>query len=454
MKNFTFLAALAAILLVTACSNEPEPLRTIVKGTITVADSVDNSSDYSGIGILVIDADTAGVENDTLFYETTDVQGNFEGIATFPEKSFYRLVISRNGRAIGNTGAILAENDTLTINAELPGLAETLTLTSNEHEALKTYQRVDRSFQRVSAFAVSGAIPDSQLLDELKKWTDLYWQVYQKHENTLASYYAAEKSVSLLETWDKDGMLARIDSVLPADYMIQVALNFGKPYISEKKGFEAASNYMDSLAQITSNDNIIEIIKRDKIRMYFDSSRVREAKELLTTYEQNYSNKSSSQKWARRIRYDLNYLAPGVEAPNFSFITMEGDTVNNSGLEGSTYILEISPLANLQYQNDYDRTLIIHEIYKNYGLRIFTIPLDQSEITINSFFDERRKVWPVAKLGSFDVQQIIQKFNVVQVPTRFLIDENGVLIRKYSGAEFEDVIQGLNKAFSDTNSPS
>lgn len=454
MKNFSFLSALAAILLVTACSNESEPLQTIVKGSITVADSVDGSNDFSGIGILIVNQDTAGVENDTLFYETTDVQGNFKGVATFPKKNFYRLVISRNGSSLGNTGVILAENDTLTINAELPGLAQTLTLTSNEHDALDTYRRVDRSFQRVSAYAVSGAIPDSLLLDELKKWTDLYWEVYQKHENTLASYYAAEKSVSLLETWDKERMLARIDSTLPADYMISVALNFGKPYISESRGFDAASNYMDSLAKITDNEIIVEAIQRDKIRMYFDSSRVREAKDLLNTYEQNYKDKSSSQKWARRIRYDLNYLAPGVEAPNFSFVTMEGDTVNNQALEGSTYILEISPLANLQYQNDYDRTLIIHEIYKNYGLKIFTIPLDQSEITINAFFQERRKVWPVAKIGSFDVQQIIQKFNVVQVPTRFLIDEDGVLIRKYSGAEFEDVIQGLNKAFSDNNSPS
>lgn len=112
-------------------------------------------------------------------------------------------------------------------------------------------------------------------------------------------------------------MLARIDSTLPADYMISVALNFGKPYISESRGFEAASNYMDSLAQLTDNENIVETIQRDKIRMYFDSSRVREAKDLLNTYEQNYKDKSSSQKWARRIRYDLNYLAPGVEALTF-----------------------------------------------------------------------------------------------------------------------------------------
>jgi len=133
---------------------------------------------------------------------------------------------------------------------------------------------------------------------------------------------------------------------------------------------------------------------------------------------------------------------------------MECDTINNEVLKGDTYILEISPLANYEYQNDYDRTLIINEIYKNYGLKIFTIPLDQSELTVNAFFEERRKTWSVAQIGTFDVQQIIQKFNVVQVPTRLLVDKDGVLIRKYERGEFKDVIQGLNQAFRDVNSPS
>lgn len=454
MKNYTLLAALAALMLVTACSNEPKSPQTVVQGTISVADSIDNSRDFTGIEITIVDQDSANAPVDTLFTTQTDINGFFTGKVIFPEKGYYRMILNRNNNDLGSARVILADNDTLTVNAELPEIGETLTLESREHEAMQTLQRVDRNFQRVGAFVRGGAIPDSMILDELKKWTDLYWQVYETHENTLASLVAAEKSAELLSSWDQEQMLDRIDEALPADYMVTVAINLGKPYIAEAKGFEAASNYLDSLAQISTSDNVREFVHRDKIQMYFDSSRVREAKSLLDSYEQNYSEKSSSKKWARRIRYDLNYLAPGVNAPEFSFVTMEGDTINNEVLKGSTYILEISPLANYEYQNDYDRTLIINEIYKNYGLKIFTVPLDQSEITINAFFDERRKAWPIARLGTFDVQQIIQKFNVVQVPTRILIDKNGVVVRKYERGEFGDVIQGLNSAFRDVNSPS
>ncbi|MDZ7805649.1 MAG: hypothetical protein U5K71_00870 [Gracilimonas sp.] len=454
MKKITLLAALTVLLLTVACSNRSEVQKTVVTGTITVADSIDNSGDFSGIGVTIVKRDSTNAPIDTLFHTLTDQSGAFEGVASFPNKNYYPMIISRNNNVIATMRVILAENDTLRVNAQLPNVRETLTLDSKEHEAMRTLERVDRSFQRVGAFIMSGAVPDSQILDETQKWSELYWQVYEAHETTMASYLAAEKSAELLGNWDPDAMLTRIDEVLPADYMFSVALQLGKPYIAQSKGFDAASGYLDSLIKISESEEVTEFIVRDKIQMYFDSSRIREARDLLDNYEQDYSDSPSSKKWIRRIRYDLNYLAPGVTAPDFSFVTMEGDTVNNERLKGSTYIIEISPLANYEYQNDYDRTMVISEIYKNYGLKVFTIPLDQSEVTVNAFFDERRKAWPVAKLGSFDVQDVIQKFNVIQVPTRILIDKDGVVIRKYERNEFSEVIQGLNRAFNNSNSPS
>ncbi len=431
------------------CSGEPDSLKTVVKGKITVADSLDDSGDYSGIHVTILNEYTESEKLDTLYHEVTNQAGSFESVVEFPEKRYYRMKVSRNGKALGELGLILAHMDTLTVETELPGIEETAVLQSSEHEAMRMFLRADRSFERIRAYANNGALSDSQLVSEVKKWSDLYWEIFEKNEHSIAGLLAAEKSANLLKGWNPEEMLDRIDRALPADYMIPVALDLAKPYIAETRGFEAASDYLDSLTVITS-----ELIFREKITMYFDSSRVKEAKKLLANYETLYADKKESEQWVSRIRYDLNYLAPGVKAPDFSFTTMEGDTVNNEVLNGEVYILEISPLANNIYQNDYDRTVIIHEIYRNYGLKIFTIPLDQSEITVNAFFEERNKLWPIAKLGSFDVQKIIEKFNVVQVPTRLLIDENGVLIRKYEGREFEDVIQGINRAFRNNNSPS
>lgn len=454
MKNTSLYLLSLFILLFTACSNGPNSLETVVKGTISISDSLSDGSDFSGTYLTIVTDDSAGMPTDTLFNLQTDETGEFSGKVQFPEKKYYTVIINRDEENLGNFGAILADNDTLTITAEIPNIEESLTLDSREHESMKTYLRVDRNFQRINAFARQGVVSDSQYVSEVPQWTQFYWDVYEKAPNTIGASYAAEKSIQLLSSWNSEKMLERIDEALPKDYAMKMALNYAHPYVSQIKGFEAGSEYLDSLKNISNDDLVAEAIDRRKIQFYFDSSKVREAKDLLAEYEQEFNDNSSSKKWARRIRYDLNYLAPGVQAPDFSFLTTAGDTVNNQALEGTTYILEISPLANRQYLNDYDRTVIIHEIYKNYGLKIFTIPLDESAFTVEGFFEERRQVWDVAQIGSFNVPDIIQKFNVVQVPTRLLIDENGVLIRKYEGQEFEDVIQGLNQAFQNQKSPS
>ncbi|MEX2362267.1 MAG: hypothetical protein WD597_01535, partial [Balneolaceae bacterium] len=328
MKQYFILSALLVSLIATSCSNEPETFSTVVKGNLSVADSLDDSSDYSGIGVTLINRDSAENEPDTVFNTLTDKVGNFEGVVQFPEKKYYRLVISRNGQNLGTIGAILAENDTLTIEGILPGLDENLTLKSREHDALKTFNRVENSFQRVAAFIRGGAVPDSMLAYELEKWSNLYWEIHEKNENTIASHFAAEQSAVLLSGWADERMLKRIDSALPADYIVSVAVRLGKPYIAETKGFDSASGYLDSLFHLAQNESVKEMILRDKIKMHFDSSRIKEAKSLLTNYERDYAEKSNAQEWAKTIRYDLNYLAPGVNAPDFSFVTMEGDSVN------------------------------------------------------------------------------------------------------------------------------
>lgn len=436
-----------------SCSNEPEMLETVVKGTITVSDSLDNTGDYSGINIRIFHQASENVMPDTILDATTNISGEFESRVEFPRQQTYRLEISRNGTLLERIGAILAADDTLTIEGQLPDLEKTLTLKSFEHDAMDTYYRLERSFQRVSAFVQAGAVPDSLLADELDKWSDLYWQVFEKYPKTVASYMAAEKSAELLNGWNYDKMNERIDEALPADYIIPAAFRLMQPYLAETKGFDAADNYIDSLAQLTKNEDLQEFLLQAKIKMHFDSSRIDEAKLLLLDYEKEFTDNENSLEWFKQARYDLNYLAPGVQAPEFEFLSLEGDTINNQSMLGNVYIMEISALANREYQNSLDRTMVIYQIYKNYGLNMVTVPLDNDSITVDAFYSERSRLWPVAKIGTFDVQKIMKKFNVTQIPTRILVDENGMVIRKYVRGEFEDVIEGLNQAFQN-NKPS
>lgn len=426
------------------CSSEPEMQTALINGKITVADSVDSSKDYSGIQLLITHREDVDSEVDTLFLEQSNRLGNITGKVEFPFQGIYPVYISRNGNVIGSTQFILADNDTINFSGELPGLSENFEVDSRENRAMEVYNRVDKGFRRVLAYINAGAVADTLIEDELRKWSDLFWEVYENYPGTFASNMAGGESVRLLNTFDQNLMMKRINDALPSDEMIGVAAKYGFEYKAETQGVEGAVSYLDSLQGLTKNPKIKRALDQERIAFYFDSARVDIAKDLLAEFEKEYDDDPKAQQWAKTIGYDLSYLAPGYRVPEFSFETDEGEIIAPDSLVGKPYILEITPVASRLYQNQYDRTVVIHQIYQNYDLEVFTIPLDKSEVTVQAFFDERVKHWSVAKFGGFDVQKLIETFNVTQVPTRILIDQQGNIVRKYVAEDFTDVIQGLN----------
>ncbi|MDZ7694450.1 MAG: thioredoxin-like domain-containing protein [Balneolaceae bacterium] len=213
-------------------------------------------------------------------------------------------------------------------------------------------------------------------------------------------------------------------------------------YLAQNKGLDYSLKYLDTL-QNTTNDSLVNMnIQQERIKLLYDSARIDQAKAELTDFKQEFGTRSSAANWVASIEYDLNYLSPGDSIPSFSFENT-GRNISRDSLLGTPYILEITLLSNRLYQDQYDRTFVIHNIYKNFGLEVVTIPLDQSQVTVNAFFEEREKAWPVASADDFNRKNLIETFNIRLVPTRFLVDRNGEIVRKYIGQEYQDIIQGI-----------
>ena len=441
MKAVHLIYFLLAAGLITACSERPSVPGAVVRGHITVADSLDSSKNYAGIGVTIIKRDSANAQADTLFHEVTDESGSFSGRAEFPQRRRYRTLISRNGRNLGQLDVILADGDTLTITGELPDIEGTFSVQSREHDALSTYRRVERGFQRIAAFAQAGTLTGDSLITELGKWSDLFWEVYGTHKGTLASDLAASESVRLLQGWNDEKMMQRIRLVQDDDDLAGLAATYGKDYLVRSEGLDYTLAYLDSLRSMTKDRNMGMRISMERIKLLYDSARVEHAKTALAEFQKEYQNREAG-AWAEAIQYDLNYLSPGDSIPAFLF-TENGQTISRTSMLGTPYILEISALANSLYQEQYDRTVIIYSLYKTYGLQVVTLPLDASQVTIDAFFEERLKLWPVASAGAFNREELINRFNVQIIPTRFLVDEEGKIVRKYVGREYEDIIQGI-----------
>ena len=448
ITNLFYLALITVF--IANCSSDPKWETALLNGKITVADSVDNTGDYSDIEVLITYQESIDSQVDTLFSKKTNKTGIVKGKVKFPEKGVYPVFLKRYGNQVAATQFILADKDTLTFSGELPGLNQNFEVDSREHRAMNTYNRIAKGFTRVSAYISAGAVEDSLIYGEVLKWSNLFWEIAQKDENTLASNLASSESVRLLNMINKDLMMERIDEALQYEGRIIIAANYGFPYLSKNKGLDRGISFLDSLSQLTDSEDAILNLDQRKIEAFYDSSRVEEAKVSLERFERKYKGNSNAMEWAKIIGYDLSYLAPGYRIPKFDFVTQEGDSINAASLIGKPYILEITPIASRLYQNQYDRTVVIHQIYQNYDLEIFTIPLDKSEVTVNAFFEERVKHWSVAAFDSFDIQKLVETFNVTDVPTRILVDQKGNIVRKYVATEFTDVIQGMNTIINQT----
>jgi len=425
---------------------------THISGQFSVADSMDQSNDLSGIGFTVIKKDSANANADTLFHQVTDSAGTFSGIVSFDESRQYPALISRNNRNLGRVGVILANGDSIDISATLPNMRESLAISSTEHDAMKVYNRLNKNFTRIRNLANSGYLQGDSLRQEVIKWSDLFWQVYADNEGTIASELAARDGISILQGFDNEKMMERIRSVQDQDKFSDIGASVGKNYIAQTRGLMPALNYLDTLKQSTEENNKRMQISMERIKLLYDSARVDAAKQELEGFKEEFSPQIRPTEWVESMSYDLNYMSPGDTIPEFSF-TENGQTVSRDSLLGTPFILEVTRLSNRLYQNQFDRTVAIHSIYKNYGLEVVTLPLDESQITVDAFFDERPKPWPVADAQTFDRNQLLEKFNVRLIPTRFLIDREGKIIRKYVGQEYQDVINGIQTLIQNDKEP-
>lgn len=441
LRNLLFIAVLTGVL-GWGCSTKSDLKKAHVSGNFTVADSIDDTKDFSGIGLTIIKRDSANAAGDTLFYAVTDSSGTFSGTAHFEEKRQYPMLISRNKRNLARVGVILAEGDSIHVTGQLPNLRGTTKIASREHDAMTKYRRVGKNFQRVMQYAQVGKLSGDSLETELQKWSDIYWDVYQNNKGTLASELSARESINILQGVDSQKMMRRIRAVQDYDPLSDLGATYGKTYVASTQGLDPALAYLDTLDQITEASDQSMRINMEQIKLLYDSARVSAAKQELQAFKKQYQGNTSAKSWVESMSYDLNYLSPGDSIPDFNFV-QNGKTISRDSLLGTPYILEITRLSNRLYQNQFDRTVVIQSIYKNYGLQVVTLPLDESQVTVDAFFEERVKPWPVSDAQAFDRQQLLEKFNIQLIPTRFLVNRNGKIVRKYVGNEFDDVIKGI-----------
>ncbi|MEX0646575.1 MAG: TlpA disulfide reductase family protein [Balneolaceae bacterium] len=447
MKIRAGLLSLISALFFFGCSSDSEQeLSNYINGRITVNEELETGGNYSGIELLVAYQDTAGERRDTIFHAVTDRDGYFSGTAVFNSTDLYPVVVSRNRNAFGIISMVFADGDTINFTGQLPDLNQTAEISSRENDVYQTFERVERNFRRVVQYINAGAISADSVGMELEKWSDIYWDLYEEYPGAYASGLAGEASISLLRGLNDSLMVARTEEILTnKNTLLPATRQALMEYYAEEEGLEKVTAFLDRLENMAVTEGDMMNLKIERIELLYDSSRTSEAGEYLDRFKNEFSDHERAMEWAENITYDLAVLSPGSAFPSFSFTTITGDSVSTETMEGTPFLIEITRLDNSLYQQQYDRTIAIYQIYRNFGLEIITIPLVSNDVVIQAFFENRGLYWPVAHPDSFDGDELIERLNINRVPTRFLIDDDGNIIRRYVGNEYDEVVQGLQR---------
>lgn len=442
-----FFSLCAVLLLVSACAEKTEEKKTTyISGTISVDRELDTSDDYSGIHLFVPAPNRLAAEKDTLFHAVTDSAGSFSGFAEIDRKDIFSMIVSRNQNTFGVVNMVLADGDSVTFDAEIPDVQSTASISSFENDVFETFNRVDRNFSRVAQFISAGAITGDSARVELNMWSDIYWEIYEENPNTYAAQLAGETSLSMLNGVNDSLMLARTDIVLE-DYkkLLPSTKQVLLSYKANQGGLDNALTFLDRLRDIAPNEEEKISVDIERIELLFDSSRTDEANQYLTAFKSQFSQDSVAMDWAENISYDLEFLSPGSPFPDFEFVTVMGDTISSETVADKPYMIEITRLDNQMYQEQYDRTIAIYQIYRNFGLEIITVPLGANPVLYEAFFEERDMFWNFIQPDTFDSDELIEQLNISRVPTRFLVNSDGTIIRRYVGNEYQDVVRGLQQ---------
>jgi len=132
----------------------------------------------------------------------------------------------------------------------------------------------------------------------------------------------------------------------------------------------------------------------------------------------------------------------GGPAPDFTSKTINGEEITLSKLKGKVVVLNFWATWCPPCRSEMPLFNRVYEKYRDRGFEIIAISTDSSERQVKKFIKEFGIKFPVV----MDKQNLVSKYNVSGLPTSFLIDRDGKIIKVRLG-EYVEIEKDLKKLF-------
>lgn len=440
---------LGLLVLAGACRQPNSSVKSYLKGQVAVDSAGVTVDDYSGFRVLVLRPD--GRQVDTLGYAGTDRDGRFRMTITAPDRGIYSLSLwGRQGRKrLASTDYVVASGDTATLRVTLPLAQQPLRPKSPENQALRSYRNVLAIHRRMLTRRLrSDAYGFNILVQNVRLTSSTLWSLQDRYPGTYVGQFAALQSLSLLEGWNDSLVVTRARQIDPSTPRHGDAVHTARRAEARRHGHQAALDLLDTLEAQASGPQHRAGIKGARIQAFLDSMQIKAA---LSAAQQLRAEHPNSQwaEWASGVQYAANHLQTGMTAPNLTVRTLAGDTLSLQALQGRPVVLEYYRPGIDLYTLQRPLRNALYEFSRPDSVAFISISLEPDSLANRAFLHGRRlpgnKV--IAPRGSKD--PLATRYNVVHVPTWFLIDRSGKIVDQYQASALPALRQDLLRRLLD-----
>ena len=433
----TFLLTFIGVFLCMSCGTnadagqtQSEEVTSFVEGQITLSTEIDTLADYSGFEVLV--AKTLDDRVDTLAFAETNIEGFFSMDVVAPRADIYTLVIGRSGSILKIDEIVIAQDDSARIQMKFPFGNRPVMVRSRENAALLGYKNTMTLYDRdMKKFAVSGNATNDDFAALVDQTTELLWNLKESNPETIAARLSAVQSILLLEGWNDSLIVARTKLLEQEGEVFGAVVGSARRAQVRVGGPESAVILMEELKEGVQNPDNLVVLQSELVLALRDAGDMDQALDAARMLKMEYATDTTWIEWADKAIYDLEKLAPGMPAPPFQAIDIDGEPVSLDSFKGKHLLLEFYAPGTRFEQDLYLRNQAYELAGEGEGFELLSLSLQPDSLLNEAFFEGRDIPGRHVFLPDGGDAEILDAYNVVVLPTRFLIDPEGKIVGKY-----------------------
>ncbi|NNE69972.1 MAG: hypothetical protein HKN29_06360 [Rhodothermales bacterium] len=420
-------------------ANSSAQVASHLSGRLMISAEVDSLADYSGFEVVVVSNLEGDI--DTLAVAETDMEGRFETGVRATERGIYPLVISRGGQTLTIEEIVIAADDSVRMTATFPLDGRPVRLVSVENAAWSAYKNTKAQYNRGVLDLVQNnpEYTEQEMGNAVAQASGILWSLQQTFPDTFGSLVANAEAVVMLEGWNDSLAVARAREIAATHPSKVDIIRAIRRSVARLEGQDAAVAFLRSYLDGGADDP--EILS-EVVVARMDSLQQAEAVLVAREIQAEYPD-SEWAGWAEGAIYESENLLPGMSAPAFSVIDTEGEVIDNQTLADQFYMLEFYTPTHPLFLEELGQRQAVLNALADEVFEAISISVDPDSAYNEALLDGRDFQGRFVFEPEGQESAVAVAYNVNLIPTRILVDPNGLIVGKYVGAAFNQLENDL-----------